>query len=237
MRPDEEFVKSALKTHFGSTLQKIENGNDPPDCYLLIHGQKIPLEITQLTSITFNSRGEPTNRLSQDVPLARICDELNQQYGDLVDEGKQLGLHIIGPADHPRLFQKELARMLPEIINEIRKSHDGKMTHIIDGVPVEFRLYDERHKSANPIACIIQNARAENDLQRNASEMLRERISKKARKLEDFFAKGQVWLALYNRDILLDEIDYQVAYESLDLEHRFERVFIILSNGDVHELT
>lgn len=54
LKPDEEFVKKCLVKALGAS--KAYEGEDPPDIYLEFNGEKIAVEITRLSPVSFGER-------------------------------------------------------------------------------------------------------------------------------------------------------------------------------------
>lgn len=234
MRESEEFVRGKLEEFLGTEL-KI--GEDPPDYYVKHDEKIIPLEVTQLTPITFDVDGNPINRTGQDIPRLNICDALNEEHGHLLPAERRLILRILMPTKDPHLFHKGLERELPGMIQVLGSELNVEKSISVEGVPIMFQIMRRPSRKYKAIACTVQNLMASTDLMKNASVMLRERVMAKDNSMDGFFSMGSVWLALYNRDILLDNDEYQVAYDTLNLNHRFERVYLVKSNGEILELS
>lgn len=64
LKPDEKFVKKCMAKSLSAT--KAWEGEDPPDIYLEINGEKIAVEITRLSPVSFGEDGTIQNRHSQD---------------------------------------------------------------------------------------------------------------------------------------------------------------------------
>lgn len=67
LKPDERFVSESLLKYFGPEKVEYKEGEDPPDIYLLLNGEKIAVEITRLPPVSFDESGYMQNRNTQDL--------------------------------------------------------------------------------------------------------------------------------------------------------------------------
>ncbi|MES9912828.1 MAG: hypothetical protein ABW126_10585 [Candidatus Sedimenticola sp. 4PFRAG1] len=61
MSPNEEYVLEVLKNEYGGHY--IE-GEDPPDAYLFLDGNRIAVEVTRLVEQVRNDSGEVVSRMT-----------------------------------------------------------------------------------------------------------------------------------------------------------------------------
>ena len=84
---DEQFVMDSLSSSFGGSWRP---GEDPPDAYLMQGNIEVAIEISTLTQHVAGRSGTLEPRLSQDVGVLRICDELNEELGNLIQSGSRV---------------------------------------------------------------------------------------------------------------------------------------------------
>ena len=83
--------------------------------------------------------------------------------------------------------------------------------------------YANRHSSSN----ITENAKA----------LLADRIVAKSVKVRRTSSEEEYWLALFNHYWIARPDSYQVAYKTLNLEHEFDKVFVITEYGEAVQIS
>lgn len=231
MRPDELFVKDRLVEFLGGKDAVLySEGEDPPDCYLYMDRNKVAVEITQLSPVTFNGNGQIENRITQDEFGSRICDDLNDQFKD--DIRQTLLLHLKIPVKNTRKFKKGLHRKIGGMLQAGAFSNEWQKIDINDEY-VEGKFVPPRPYSGKKVVGIIENTNADPHILTNAKIIIDNRISIKEKKCEALQFKGPRWLALLNQYWLSDIETYKQAIGSSCIKHNFEKIFLILDTGEV----
>ena len=83
---------------------------------------------------------------------------------------------------------------------------------------------------------IIVNENSRADILNNAQAILSDRILDKVDKCKDIKHKGQLWLALFNDYWLADYETYANALATIDIDHYFKRIYVIMDTGTVHQI-
>jgi len=63
--------------------------------------------------------------------------------------------------------------------------------------------------------------------------LLKDRITTKAKKCERKLGMDEYWLALFNHYWVADEESYHLAYGSINIEHDFDKIFIVDGNQEL----
>src|SRR5262245_39964268 len=112
LRRDEQFVVERLAAHFEGTWREGEN---PPDAYLTLEGQKVPVEITTLVQFVAGRDGNMVSRMSQDETALKLADTLDEQLRDVFPENRAAFLILSSPIDQRRKLQSLLRDKLLEL--------------------------------------------------------------------------------------------------------------------------
>src|SRR5882762_6282616 len=102
MRPDEAFVAQALVDFFGGpSTASATDGEDPPDLYLNLAGNRVGVEATRLSESTFDPNGTKGNRATQDEFGVRLLNKLDAELGPSLPNDTSLYLNIKLPVHKP----------------------------------------------------------------------------------------------------------------------------------------
>lgn len=235
LKPDEIFVRDSLINFFGPDRASAEEGEDPPDIYLTINNKKVAVEITRLTSISFDQNGHPQNRSTQDNFGCDLCDEINSTLKEKVPQEIDIVLTLHVPVINPRKFKAILLDHLNRILDE--GLHCGDEISVdVAGSSVEINMIPHRKHSKKKIVGIIMNNNSRPELQLNADIILANRIMDKVRKCEKILQQGETWLALLNEFWLADFDSYSNSLKNVPLKHDFKRIYIVSDAGIVNRL-
>ena len=228
MKPDEEYVLAALASKFGG---KYIDGEDPPDGYLLLNNRKIAVEVTKLVE-HINENGKRRSRLADDVPISNIVEQLNEEIGNLIPNNRWIHLVIPSPIKGINVFKKELTRI---IINMIATKTYEAVIDIL-GYVVAINLYKCQQPPKIKVVQAIATQFASTNIDENTLFLLENRISIKNKICNANGEIDEYWLALFNTYCMADIDSYRGAYESLQLEHNFSKIYIIDGYRRVYKL-
>ena len=228
MKPDEEYVLAALASKFGG---KYIDGEDPPDGYLLLNNRKIAVEVTKLVE-HINENGKRRSRLADDVPISNIVAQLNEEIGNLIPNNRSIHLVIPSPIKGINEFKKELTRI---IINMITTKTYEAVIDIL-GYVVAINLYKCQQPPKIKVVQAIATQFASTNIDENTLFLLENRITIKNKICNANGDIDEYWLALFNTYCMSDIESYRGAYESLQLEHNFSKIYLIDGYRRVYKL-
>ena len=233
LKPDEEFVKKCLIKTLRAT--NAWEGEDPPDIYLEVNDEKIAIEITTLYPVTFGQDGAVQNRLSQDFFGCNLCDDLDLRLKNEVPSDVDIFLTLYMPVENGRKYKKELYAYVREFISKDIKAGDEEEVELL-GSKVRILVIPNCEYSEKKIVGVIVNKNSSAYMLGNAQATLAERIHDKVKKCKVIKHRGQVWLALFNEYWLANHETYIQALKTMDVAHDFDRIYIIMGNGSVHQI-
>ena len=229
LNDDEQFVIESLSSSFGGSWRP---GEDPPDAYLMQDNVEVAIEISTLTQHVVGRSDNPEPRLSQDTGVLRICDELNEELGDLVAADRCLILTLHAPVDKQRKFKNKLKSKLVEILNTetleefpIEISGNNINVHVVKG----------QRTSGKKVVGIVANKNSSQHIYSNAKYILFQRIHEKTKKCAKVTHRP-LWLALFNDYWLAEPDSYRVAMQQYSERHPFGKILLILGNREVHTI-
>lgn len=233
LKPDEEFVKDCLIKTLRAT--KAWEGEDPPDIYLEVNGQKIAVEITRLSPLSFGEDGTVQNRHSQDYFGINLCNDLNSSLKNEIPSDVDICLTLYVPVGNGRKYKKELCAYVREFISKhIEAGDKGQIK--LSASKVRISVIPNREYSEKKIVGVIVNKNSSAHIFSNAQATLAERIQDKVKKCKVIKHRGPVWLALFNDYWLADHETYVQALNTMDVAHDFDRIYVIMDNGSVHQI-
>lgn len=233
LKPDEEFVKNSLQKFLGA--KKAWEGEDPPDIYIEINNEQIAVEITRLSPVAFDTNGDIQNRNSQDHFGLNLCDDLNEKLGHKVPQEIDILLILTVPVLLGRKYKKALYAFVNNLLNE-ELLPGNKREVVLEGSKVIMSVMPNRDHSSKKIVGAIANKNSSADILINAQATLLDRIQDKAIKCREISHKCKTWLAFYNDYWLANHQTYIQALRSLDIEHCFQKIFVVMDTGSVHEI-
>jgi hypothetical protein len=229
MRPDEIYAGDRLVDFFNPTTSvTVSEGEDPPDLYLCFSDTRIGVEVTRLSQFTFESNGGLGNRMTQDSYGVRLINELNSELGQILPERLSLFVGLELPVENAAIFKRELKNWISDLI-----SHpvlDARKEREIQGVIVQTHVIPRR-SSGKMIVGWVSNNNSSADIGLNAQVILADRIRQKTKICTNL--NKPIWLALLNDYFIADIDSYDEAYKHLNLDHCFERIFVIPYRGPV----
>jgi hypothetical protein len=233
LRPDEKFVADCLVKSLNAKMAC--EGEDPPDIYLDFGSERIAVEITRLSPVSFDEDGNMQNRLSQDSFGINICNDLDLSLRDEVPPKVDILLTLYVPVENPKKYKKELKEFMRHFIKKGIKASDKEEAEIA-GSRVGISVIPNRDHSEKKIVGGIVNTNSNAHILVNAQATLAERVYDKVNKCKEIKHKGPVWLALFNDYWLADHDTYAQAISMLDMSHYFERIYVVMDTGFVRKI-
>jgi hypothetical protein len=235
LREDEKFVRDCLVKYFDIEKTEAWEGEDPPDIYIKVKGETIAVEITRLSWISFDQDGSIQNRNTQDSFGSNLCHELDSKLGGYVPPEIDIILTMYVPVKNVKKYKNELYNYLKDLITQNLKAGNRKEIVIADE-RVNISIVPNEEQSHKGIVGIIVNKNSDPFILRNAEVILADRLREKQEKCKKIQHKGPIWLVFFNDYWLADYRTYSQAFKNIALEHDFDRIYIILDNGEVRQL-
>jgi hypothetical protein len=235
LKTDEIFVRDCIVKHLGPNIVSAQEGEDPPDIYLMMNKEKFAVEITRLSPVSFDEKGDMQNRNNEDIFGVNLCNELDSKLKSKVPDEIDIVLAIHVPVDNPLKYKKELKKQI-EVILEKKTGLGSK--HIINvlGHRVDISIIPNRTHSEKKIVGVIVNDNSNAHILSYAEVILSDRIQDKVEKCKNIPHKGKKWLALLNDYWLADNDTYSQAIKNISVQHDFEKIYLISVDGTVSEL-
>ena len=224
---DEQFAIESLSSTIGGSWRPGEN---PPDVYLMQGKVEVAIEISTLTRHVPGKSGAPEPRLSQDMGVLRLCDELNEELGDLIQSDKYVILTLNAPVDRLRKFKNILKDRLIEIVG-IGESEEVSLD--ISGNNIKVHIVKGQRPSGKKVIGIVANRNSSSNISSNVDFILTHRIQDKTQKCSKVTHRP-LWLALFNDYWLAGPNSYRQAMQQYSENHPFEKIFLISGNREVH---
>lgn len=224
---EEQFVIESLSSALGGSWRA---GEDPPDVYLVQDKVEIAIEISRLTQHVSGKSGRMESRHSQDLGVVRLCDELNEEIGGLIQADRYVILTLHAPVDRLRKFKSTLK----ERIIDIAGSDDTEEVSLdISGNVSKIHIVKGQRSSGKKIIGIVANRNSSTDISSNVDFILAHRIKDKTRKCTNVTHRP-LWLALFNDYCLADQESYRKAMKHYSEDYPFEKIFLIAGNREVY---
>lgn len=226
---DEKFVIESLSSSLGGSWRP---GEDPPDTYLMQGNVEVAVEISTLTQHVVGKSGDPEPRLSQDMGVLRMCDELNEEIAELIPSGSYIILTLHAPLEKLRKFKTLLKE---KIIDVVDKGKFEQNSFEINGNKVKIHFVKGNRPSGKKVVGIVANKKSSPHISSNVEFILSHRIQDKTYKCSKVVHRP-LWLALFNDYWLAETDSYKVAMRQYTEDHPFEKILLISGNGEVHSI-
>jgi hypothetical protein len=229
LNDDEQFVMESLSSSFGGAWRP---GEDPPDAYLMQGNVEVALELSTLTQNVVGTTGTLESRLSQDIGVLRICDELDEELGDLIGSASYAILTLHAPVDKLRKFRSILKGRIIEIVNA-GTAEDVSLD--ISGNNVNVHVVKGQRPSGKKVVGIVANQNSNPNISSNVDFILSHRIQAKTQKCSKVTHRP-LWLALFNDYWLAELNSYRYAMQQYSERHPFGKILLISGNREVHSI-
>lgn len=229
MRPNEEYVLKVLVSKFGGTVTE---GDDPPDAYLMLGNKRVAVEVTRLVQQLVSEDGASRPRIKDDMPALKLANELDEELRNQIPDDNYVFLILSAPIRNVRKTKKDLSNIILEKI----KTSSNETDFDIGGNRVSIKIYNTPRPSGKKVIAAIANRYSSADIGSNAQFLLEERISTKNTKCAFREEIDEYWLALFNDYWIADEGSYRSAYESINIDHDFSKIYVVNGGGEVFQL-
>jgi hypothetical protein len=229
LKPDEQFVISALADHLNGTWSA---GEDPPDAYLTIGAETVAVEISTLTQHVVNERGGTKARLSEDSTALWLANELDKELCKIIPTGREVVLTLRAPISEARRTKEDLKdRIMRLIASTTDQTIDVEEDIVGNRIGINLSSYDGPDQ--RKVHAAVINRKSDPHITSNARFILEERIDTKTKKCSSLEFKGPVWLALLNDYFLASDETYKQAIKQMSGSHVFEKIFLISGSRSV----
>lgn len=229
LKPDEQFVITALAAHFGGTWSLGEN---PPDAYLNAGEETIAIEISTLTQHVIDERGGMKSRLSEDSTALWLANELDRELCRSIPDGRMVVLTLRAPISKARRTAAELKSRIESLVANVT-DQTIDVREIIFGNQIDVNVCSYDGPDRRKVHAAVINQKSDSHISSNARFILEERIATKAKKCSSLAFKGRVWLALLNDYFLASDETYRMAIEDIPVSHVFDKILLITGSGSI----
>lgn len=229
LRHDEKFVIERVAETFGG---RWEEGENPPDAYLLMGDRKIAVEISTLVQLVADRGGRLASRHSQDNPALKLTKSLNESLGPLFPGSRAVIVTFFTPIRNFRKFGAALTAELQKVI-AMEATPQEPLDFVSGADSAMIHVHDEWTLGNSRVAGAVFNRRSSADILANALQSLHERLASKSA-WSKAVRHGESWLALLNvYDPLADADTYRQAMPRVNVEHMFDRIVVVSTHGSV----
>ncbi len=228
LRDDEQFVITAVAREYSAPWCP---GDDPPDAYICLGGNRIPVEISTLMQPVADKDGT-RSLIADDIATGAFGDALDRELGPLIPD-----CHGITLVTHAPIYQRSktkwwLSRYLRRRLETRPEAFPA--AHCVQVNDNRFEIYFDHHEETPPKKVNIgwMHRTGAFDLGDDTRLALKNRIEDKAHKCRYILKSGPVWLALLNHDFWLADGDvFRYALSQLHLEHPFSKILLVSKSG------
>jgi len=197
-----------------------------------LRDNEIAVEISILTQHVVDKSDKFVPRLSQDIGVLRLCDELNEVLKSKIPSGVYVLLKISSPLNKMRQTKTDLINKVTEIaqkeapVNEVFETNRNL---------IEIKVIIGERPSGKKVVEVVSNHNSSPDILGNVLNILNKTINDKVTKCQNIVHRP-LWLVLFN-DYLLAEPDiYKLVMGKLSIKHTFDKICLVLRNQEVHIL-
>jgi hypothetical protein len=221
----------AVAKHFSATW---ESADGAPSAYLTVRGQKIALDVADLTQQTPRKKPVAKARFREDKVAQRVLRDLESALHAHVPAGKSIILTLGAPIKVANKLVISLTSLLVTYLESGVEEVDEKRT--ILGNRVRFRVVKPSSKwPANVIGFVFTGDPAPGVLA-NALSSLRDEIAARPKRRTPKGFAGDRWLVLHNDDWIADVKTYRRGYSLLRPPHDFSKILIVSAGGRIEVL-
>lgn len=229
MRSEERYALEVLVEKYGG---EIIEGDDPPDGYIIKNTKKYAVEVSRLIQNVTDDNGVAKPRIADDTPAHLLINDIDLELRDKIPTGKYVFVILYTPINNIRKTKRQLISKILEMI-EIGREEDE--TEICTNL-VSISIYAGERESGKKVIAAFPNSRSSADIGANVDYLLLNRIRDKENKRKELPNVEGYWLALINEYWIANEQSYQVSYDSLGIEHGFDKVLLINYRKQSHEI-
>ncbi len=221
----------SIAKHFSATLQSTEG---VPEAYLTVRGQKIALDVADLTQQNPRQKPVAKARFREDKVAQRVLRDLESALNAHVPAGKSIILTLGAPIRVANKLVVALTDVLVTYLDSGPEEVDEKRT--ILGNRVRFRVVEPSSRwPAKVIGFVFTGDPAPGVLAATLSSLHDEIAAMAKRRTPKGFA-GDRWLVLHNDNWIADVKTYRRAYSLLRPPHGFSKILMVSDAGRVEVL-
>ena len=230
MRFDEEFVLDSMVTHVGGSYR---DGEDPPDAYIDMVDRVIAVEVTRLIEPMLKvSSVTGQSRLAGDSHSEKMASDLKTLVKMRIPAGQSLMLMVSAPLNNVQGMNSEIKLHIEEVVE---LGYADRLINI-NGDAASITINKTDCKISGLFDFAIFNDDVSADIGENVMHAMRERMTAKAGLPDRPHSGDEYWLCMLNEIWLANTHSSQLAFSELGINHSYDRVYIVHSNGEVHRL-
>lgn len=211
---------------------KIEEGEDPPDLYLVDQETRIPVEVTRLPRFSIRPNGKLANRITENSLVIDIIKSLNEEISGSLPPNIHVNLIVCAPITRPSRFKNRLRNVILQ--TDWSECIGSKKTVSVNKIEVILSIHST-DGGPSKIAGIVSNRNMSADIALNARLSLSDSIKRKVIKCANLEQK--IWLGILNDEsFLTDFANFECAAQEIKMDHDFDKILMISRSGKVEEL-
>jgi hypothetical protein len=231
LKKPERTAIEAVARRFSATW---EQGNDPPDAYMMVGGKRVAVDITSLKRRGTGPGNAARIRLRFDRVATRLIDHLQTAVGETVPDGTTVLLTITAPI---RLPSKTAASLEDKIHTLLGRGPSGRSEKdTIHGNRVEIRLSRDESERAPKMIGFVHNADSDPLLLFNMTRELLDLFSAENGRQAPR-AAGERWLVVISAGGFSCLEAYRYIYSQLRIAAAFDKILMVFGDGRVGVLT
>jgi hypothetical protein len=221
----------AIARRFSATW---EEGEDPPDAYIMVAGKRVAVDITtiKLHGTGLGNAAKP--RLRFDKVATRLIEYLQATLGETVPNGMTVLLTITAPIRLPSKTAASLKDRIQTLLGRGSPSRDEEDT--FHGNRVQIRLLRDDSGRAPRMIGFVHNSDTDPllllDLTRELLELFSAEAGRRAPRLA-----GDRWLVVIGAGGFACLEAYRYIYSQLHMATDFKKILMVFGDGRVGTLT
>lgn len=232
LNTQEQAAIEAVVEHFSGTW---EEGEDPPDAYLVVARQRIAVQVTTVQPRTPEQGRLAKPRLRFDKVALRVLRALQVGLSGSVPDGETVVLTITAPIRLPSKTAAALEDKIRAYLARPSALEDGWET--IHENRIRVRLVKSASAGASKVIGFVHNPDSDPDLLLDMTQLLLERIGAAAGKPAPAGSASARWLVLATADGPAQIETYRQVYAQLSISTEFKKILIVLAGGRVEILS
>jgi len=237
-RFDEEFIRQRIESYLQlvdptTAILPVEPGRDPPDCYVVSNGKKVPMEITR-AEVEFMDGEKRHCNLSFINSLLELIAEISAKI-DARGYDYFLDIHLVGPILDVRRFKKDLEKRIGAFMaNSSLYAYDDLHFFEVAGEKVVISKICGTAKAQFLRGSIGEKDYVASSLIQDQTDTMYANLIKRKERIMAAI-QSEKWLAIYNGYPLAEEHNIRATLAKLQKSHSFTRIFIVNMEGHVFE--
>jgi hypothetical protein len=221
----------AVAGHFSTTW---EIGEDPPDAYITIAGQRIAVQLTTLDWRTVGRGSLTKPHLRFDRVALGFVRRLQDTLRGAVPDNMMVILTVTAPI---RLPSKTAAALEDKIRNCLaRRPAQAEVRDTILGNQIRVRFVKGSSSCPSKVVGFVHSEDSNPDVLLDATHSLLECIGAEVGKRAKSGFVGDRWLVVANEDGLPHIGTYRHMYSQLSIPSDFKKILMVLPGGRVETL-